>query len=126
MGTEIHGGGTIQVQIPSWVETSVQELPMVAGSDPVRIWAEVRDEKGFPVKGSVPEWKVEGSGVVSIEKIPGTGEVRSVVALRPLAPGETFVTASSGELAQDVRVVVVSPQVAAEALAAQAAAEEKK
>lgn len=121
VGTEIHGAGNIEVVIPAWVETSVEELPVVLGQGEVKVWGEVRDDKGFPLKGYMPEWKVDDAKIVSIEAMQDTGGTRSIVKITPLAAGETFVTASYKDLARDVRVVVVTPEAAAEALAAAAA-----
>jgi hypothetical protein len=123
VGTEIHGAGTIEVKIPAWVETSHEEIGMVLGQGDARVWGEVRDDKGFPLQGYLPEWKVDDPKVVSIQAMQDTEQTRTTVKITPLAAGETFVTASYKDFAKDIRVVVVTPEeaAAAEAAAAEAA-----
>jgi len=126
VGTEIHGAGTIEVKIPAWVETSQEEIVMVLGRGDARAWGEVRDDKGFPMQGYLPEWKVDDPKVVSIQAMQDTEQTRTILKITPQAAGETFVTASYKDFAKDIHVVVVTPEeaAAAEAAAAEAAAAE--
>jgi hypothetical protein len=106
VGTEIHGTGNIEVKIPSWVEVSGDELHLVQGQALATVWAEVRDDKGFPMKGYLPAWKVDDPKVVSIEAGQNADQSRSFLKVTPLAAGETYLTASYKDLAADIHVTV--------------------
>jgi hypothetical protein len=110
VGTEIHGLGNVEVKIPSWVETSHEELRLLKGQGNVRAWAEVRDDNGAQIKGYLPTWKVEDPKVLSIEAIKDTNQTRTLLKITALAPGETFLTASYKNFATDIRVTVFNPQ----------------
>jgi hypothetical protein len=115
VGTEIHGVGNIEVRIPSFVEVSTEELHLVQGQGKADVWAEVRDDNAFPMKGYLPSWKVDDDKIVSIEVMQDATKTRSFLKITPRAPGETYVTASYKELATDIRVTVQTPEAAAEA-----------
>ncbi len=109
VGTEIHGAATIEVRIPSWVEISAEELTLVQGQPGATLWAETRNDKGFPMKGYLPTWKVDNPSILSIEPSEDAAGARAFLKVTPLAPGETYLTASYKDLAGDVRVVVSAP-----------------
>jgi hypothetical protein len=106
VGTEVHGTGTVEVRIPSWVEVSHEELQLMAGQGRVTVWAEVRNDKSFAMPGYLPTWKADDTTIVSIEQSHDAKKSRAFLNVTPLAPGETYLTASYKELAADIRVVV--------------------
>jgi hypothetical protein len=106
VGTEIHGTGNIEVKIPSWVEVSGDSLALVRGKGPATVWAEVRDDKGFPMKGYLPAWKTDDPKIVSIEAGQNADRSRSFLNVTPLAAGQTYLTASYKDLAADIQVTV--------------------
>ena len=112
-GTEIHGTGTVEVKIPSWVEVSHEELHLVQGQAKPTVWAEVRSDTGFPMKGYLPTWKVDNAKIVAIEPSQNADKSRAFLKLTPLAPGETYLTASHKDLAADILVVVAAPEAVA-------------
>jgi hypothetical protein len=109
VGTEIHGSGAIEVRIPSWVEVSGEELGLVLGKPDATVWAEVRADTGFPIKDYLATWKVDNPAILAIEQSNDTNKGRAFLTVKPLAAGETYLTASYKDLAADIRVVV-SPE----------------
>jgi hypothetical protein len=109
VGTEIHGSGAIEVKIASWVEVSVEALSLKAGQPDATVWAEVRADTGFPIKDYLATWKVDNPAILSIEQSDDLAKGRAFLTLKPLAAGETYVTASYKDLASDIRVVVTLP-----------------
>ena len=109
VGTEVHGEATIEVRIPSWVEISTDELALVQGQPAQTVWAETRNDKRFPMKGYLPTWKVDNPSILSIEPSQDAQGARAYLKVTPLAPGETYLTASYKDLAADIRVVVTPP-----------------
>ncbi len=107
VGEEIHGSGTVEVKIPSWIEASHEELTLTQGQEKVSVWAEVRDDKSFAMKGYVPTWKADNEKVISVEAVQDPANTRALLTITPLAPGETYLTATYKELAADIRVTVV-------------------
>ena len=112
VGTEIHGTGTVEAKIPSWIEPSHEELSLVQGQQKVTVWAEVRDDKSFAMKGYLPTWKVDNDKIVSIETGQSASKSRAFLTVTPLAPGETYLTATYKELATDIRVMVTPKEAA--------------
>ncbi len=109
VGTDIHGLGNVEVKIPSWVETSHEEIHLVTGQAAVQAFAEVRDDNGVQIKGYLPTWKVDDSKIVSIEAMQDANQIRTFLKVTPLSPGETYLTASYKNLARDIRVTVKNP-----------------
>ena len=109
VGTEIHGSGAIEVIIPSYVEVSAESLDLVAGQPGPTVWADVRNDAGFPIQNYLPAWKVDNPAIVAIEQSNDPSKGRAFLELKPLAAGETYLTASYKELASDIRVVVSPP-----------------
>jgi hypothetical protein len=107
VGTEVRGIGHVEVKIPGSVIASHDELGLVAGQAPVMVSAEVRSDIDTMLGGKyVPNWKVDDSTIVSLEQLPRSDEPRTWARLTPLKPGETYATASFGELAADIHIVV--------------------
>jgi len=117
VGTEVRGKGRVEVKIPGSVIASRDELALPAGGAPVMVSAEVRSDVDTPLGGKfLPNWKVDDQSIVSLEQMPRSDEPRTWARLTPLKPGETYATAKYGELAADIRIVVVaSPAPAPEA-----------
>lgn len=107
IGTEVRGIGNVEVKIAGSVIASHEELGLVAGQSPVMVSAEVRSDVDTLIVGYLPNWKVDDPAVVKLEQLPGSDEPRTWARLTPLKPGETYATASYGELAADIRIVVV-------------------
>jgi hypothetical protein len=114
-GYGLHGGGTVIVKIPSWVEVSHERLNLETGQKTSTVWAEVRNDLGHPMTDYLPTWKVDNPAIVSIESSLNRSKTRTLLTLTALAPGETFLTASYKDLAGDILLTVSTPQAAAPA-----------
>jgi hypothetical protein len=109
VGTDIHGMGNVIVIIPSWIETSHEEVQLVTGGKKFSVWAEVRDDNGVQIKGYLPKWKVDDPKIISIEAMQDSQQMRAYLKLTSLAPGETYITATHEGLAADIHVTVINP-----------------
>jgi hypothetical protein len=90
------------------VIASHENLVLAAGQSPQMVSAEVRSDVDTPLGGKfLPNWKVDDTSIVSLEQMPPSEEPRTWARLTPLKPGETYATATFGELAADIPVLVV-------------------
>lgn len=109
VGTNVNYQGHIIVKIAETIRVAQSEVLLAVGQPADGLWAEVRGDNDHRLEGYVPSWKVEDGSVVRIEQTSPPDAERAVIRLTGLKPGETFVTASYGEIAEDVRVVVIDP-----------------
>ncbi len=108
-GTGIHAMADVIVKIPGWIEMSQEQIILIAGSDPVQVWAELRNDQNHTMRGVLPKWKVDNSNIVSVSPSINEHSTRVSLKLTPLVPGETYVSAYHGELAGDIQITVLPP-----------------
>lgn len=108
-GTEIHTKGEVIVKIPGWIEMSHEQITLIAGQQPVTVWAELRNDQNHTMRGRLPTWKVDNPNIVSISPNVNKHATRVFLNLTPLTPGETFASAIYGDLAGDILITVVPP-----------------
>ena len=108
VGTEVRGTGHVEVRIPGSVIASHEKLVLRTGQSPTMVSAEVRSDVDTPLGGKfLPNWKVDDPDIVSLEQQPGSEEPRTWARLTPLKPGTTYATATYGELAADIPILVM-------------------